>query len=73
MRKYFILSLLLLCCASRLYAQDASLNGTVKEYDDNHKLKSEKTYHNGTLNGPFREYYPNGNLLSVGSYRQYYV
>ena len=21
------------------------------------------------LNGPFREYYPNGNLLSVGSYK----
>ncbi|MBK9761277.1 MAG: toxin-antitoxin system YwqK family antitoxin [Flavobacteriales bacterium] len=42
------------------FVKDKKENGTFKEYFDSEQVKSEVTYKNGFLNGPFVEYYDNG-------------
>ena len=50
------------------YLNGKRLNGKVKEYNNNGKLKFEREYLNGERNGKGKEYYCNGNLLFEGEY-----
>ncbi|MBP6391275.1 MAG: toxin-antitoxin system YwqK family antitoxin [Flavobacteriales bacterium] len=42
------------------YVKDKKENGVFKEYCDDEQLRSEHTWKQGKLNGPFTEYYCNG-------------
>ena len=53
MRKFLFHLFLLLILTRAAFAQDAALNGDIKEYDDNGKIKSEKNYRNGRTQRAF--------------------
>ena len=46
----------------------AKYHGKIKEYYSNGKLKEERTYFNGDLNGTSKYYYQNGKLKLVEHY-----
>ena len=41
-------------------------DGLWKYYDESGKISQEVTYKFGEINGPFKHYYPNGNLSEEG-------
>ena len=51
-----------------MYKVSNNINGEVKEYDDDGKLRFEGEYKNGIRNGKGIEYYSDGNKLFEGEY-----
>ena len=55
-------------CAKRFKLGDNSYN-KISVYHKNGKIKEEKNYKNGMLNGNLKHFWENGNLYTTGQYR----